>query len=44
MKYLLRIRDKNSKYFCDKLDFLEKHRILLLNYLTILIFWPGNFR
>lgn len=26
MKYLLRIRDKNSKYFCDKLDFLEKHK------------------
>ena len=26
MKYLLRIRDKKSKYFCDKLNFLEKHK------------------
>jgi len=46
MKYLLRIRDKNSKYFCDKLNFLEKHKgddiLGFMDEEIIILFIKGN--
>jgi hypothetical protein len=46
MKYLLRIRDKSSKYFCDKLNFLEIHKgddiLGFMDEEIIILFIKGN--